>query len=81
MIHGHCAPSQALEPLAHHLAHFCRVILLDMPGYNGSEPVDHADLEAARSRIIETLDALSIARCSLLGFSLWRVARLRSGAP
>lgn len=78
LLHGNCAPPDALRPLAEQLAARWHVLLPDMPGYGDSPPVPHADLELAEQRLLHMLQQAEISRLAIVGlsFGAWRAFSL-----
>ena len=71
LVHGFLGSGKIFEPLTAHLARRFRVTTIDLPGFAGSydAPVPPT-VESLSTKVIETIRAIGIKKCSMLGHSL-----------
>jgi pimeloyl-ACP methyl ester carboxylesterase len=68
MLHQTASSGAMFEAMMHRLAGIAPMIALDTPGFGNSFEPDHApSIEVYAGWVCETLDALGIGRCHLLG--------------
>ncbi|MEJ2178677.1 MAG: alpha/beta fold hydrolase [Gammaproteobacteria bacterium] len=71
LVHGFLGSGRIFKPLTAHLARGFCVTTIDLPGFAGSYDAPVAPtVEGLSATVIETIRAIGIDKCSILGHSL-----------